>query len=261
MGNSSFSRAVSAEILKLRSTVALKLALIYPIIPVFIYGLIMFYFQEKIADNKMNTWAFFISIVWNFWSSFAFLPLIGLQTILINNLENANNGWRNLFSLAFSRNKIYLAKLLTVIFLILISLVSLSFYIYLYGIICSVAFPQLNFQNHSIPLTLFVNPLLVLVGSLAIICLHYFFSAFVKNVFTCFGATVFVTILGLFLIQKEDIAIYFPWSWPALSSHSFNNGMNASQLGEKSLALSLLFFLIITVIGLRNESKWNKISQ
>ena len=258
MQNNQYSKAVKAELLKIKSTVAIRLALVYPLIPVLIYGIVMFYFQEKVMNNHGNTWQFFNTIVWNFWSSFAFLPLIGLQTILINNLENSNNGWRNLFSLPFPRKHIYMSKLSIVILLTILSLAALSIYVLLYGLICSFMVPQFGFQNYQIPLEFLYKPAFVAIGSLGVISVHYFLSVFVKNIYISFGAAIFFTIISLFLIQKENIAIYSPWSWGALSSHielksngSFQSGMTASLL---SIGLSIF----VIVLGLIKEKSWNK---
>src|SRR5690606_25315715 len=130
-----------------------------------------------------------------------------------------------------------------VILLTILSLAALSIYILLYGLICSFMVPQFGFQNYQIPLQFLYKPVFVAIGSLGVISVHYFLRVFVKNIYISFGVATFFTILSLFLIRKEHIAIYSPWSWGALSSHigltsngSFQAGMTASLL---SIGLSI----------------------
>jgi len=214
----------------------------------------MFYYQERIEAKKIDSWIFFSNVVWNFWSSFALLPLVALQTIISNNLESSNGGWRNIFSLSVSRTSIYIAKMLVVALLIFISLCMLSTYVYLYGMIATTFFKSLNFQDYYPPLLLLYLPCIVMGSSLGIISIHYFFSVFLKNVYTSFGFGIFVTMIGLFLIQKQNLAIFFPWGWPALSSTYSNNG-EINSVWYIALISSILTCMVVTTLGLLSERK------
>lgn len=207
------------ELIKIRSTPAFKIALMAPLSVVLIYSFVLVYYQKRFLSNPIDTWEFYSTIIWNFWSSLAFLPLIGIQTALVNDIEHSNQGWRNIFSLPIPKWVIYISKLLTMILLLLISQIALSIWTVIGGYTLQFLWPSLGFQKYALSFLLFSRPLVSLAGALTIIAIHNFMSTYFRNMFVSVGYSVVFAIATMFIIQNENINVFVPWCWPALATN------------------------------------------
>jgi hypothetical protein len=115
-----FSRVVSAEVLKLRRTLALRLAALTPLtIVILVFGI---YAQRHGAPppgtNPLTGFAQLILTMW----TIILLPLYaGLVAALLASIEHQGDNWRHLLALPVRRSFIYAAKWVAGIALLLVS--------------------------------------------------------------------------------------------------------------------------------------------
>src|SRR5574340_188865 len=105
-------RALSAELLKLKRTLALWLAFALPAVIVFLFFLNYFQRGEFLIREDADSWKWLAQNVLILWSML-FLPLFtALETALLSGLEHSEKNWKHLFALPIPRWTIYTAKLL-----------------------------------------------------------------------------------------------------------------------------------------------------
>src|SRR5215831_17453219 len=120
-------RVLSAELLKLRRTNALRLVAIAPLS---IVVLLTFFFTQApsmIGRQREDSWISLARIMFVFWALLVLPLYIALQTALVAALEHAENQWKLILARPVPRWTIYLAKLfVAVAFLFLRLLVLLA---------------------------------------------------------------------------------------------------------------------------------------
>lgn len=240
-----FLRVLYTEWLKTKSTVALKVAYLSPILVVLLYTALIVADNDKMAENNVDVWSWQVGAVWRFWSGLPLTFIIGVLTGLVNNIENANGGWKNIYTLPIERSVFDLAKLTISMLLILLNLVLTSVYTLLSVYALSLFFPDLNISNTERVNVLFWIPFSVFLGSLGIIAIHHFLSRVIPNLFVTLTISCFLTLSTLMAIYASDLSEFYPWCWPLLSSFTFKeNGVFNSGV----VLLSGLVFMICTSI-------------
>lgn len=112
-----YLRALSAEIVKLKHTLALRLAIIIPSIIVFR--------GSSYLQNTEDPMLWLGRQTIFFWTFLALSLFITLETALLAGLEHSQNNWKHLFALPIPRSMIYAAKQTAAIILVGISFVAL----------------------------------------------------------------------------------------------------------------------------------------
>lgn len=108
---SSFVRALSAESLKLRRTLALRMCLVTPAVVVALTVLQLALTDASIAkDNPAATWKAFSGAAFALWA-FLMMPLfVTLEASLLAGIEHSDRQWKHLLALPVPRSAHYLAK-------------------------------------------------------------------------------------------------------------------------------------------------------
>lgn len=207
----SLSRALHAEVLKLRRTRALWLAVGAPLAVVLLFGLLVVTGGASPAETG---WTASAQGMLGLWSMLMAPLYVALETALINAIDHQADGWTHLFALPVPRWSIHTAKLL-----LAVVLVGLSSLLLAGGLLGTMALLQATGigTGASIPGRLIGTGTLYSYGAtLGIVALHHALSLRVQGFEWPLGvgiaATVFATQVG-----RSEYWFLFPWSYPTVA--------------------------------------------
>ncbi len=229
-----FLRACSSELLKLRRTLALRLAVLMPLLLV----LLQFSYVLRVRHLRGSLWQNLIQGTMGW--SILMLPLTAaLLTALLAGIEHRENNWKLLFALPVSRSAMYAAKLVIAQALLAISHLTLWAGLLAAGLLLHALFPALKYGP---------APWLELLGKLAL--MHLAACALISiHLWTSVRARSFTVPLGLGIgavmvsvAGARDWAMtLYPWMLPA-------NTTSPDRL-PAALALGIFGGLALSILG------------
>lgn len=218
-------RAVRAEWLKLKRTLALWLAPLAPLVIVALQVAMVlqrqdYYRQQQHAD-PWDQYAGQTVFLW----AMLMLPLfITLETALLANLEHSNQQWKHLFALPVPRWMIYAAKQFSGMVLIGLSMVSLYVFTVLSGLGLRLAAPGLGFEA-PVPWVGILQYIgLAYLASWLIISIHTWI-ALRWHSFVVASASGIVAMIVAVLLFESDYAQWYPWTYAGLMTASLREGL------------------------------------
>lgn len=211
-----FLRALSAELLKLKRTAALLVALISLYVVVTIFFLFTFFEGGRIfGSGQIDAWRWLAESTFVTWAGF-FLPLaVGLETALAAAIEHRADGFRRLFAMPLRRTTLYQAKQASVLLLVALSFALLALGVLAAGWVLRATHPGLGFGEPA-PVGLLLR--LALFGALS----SFFLLAvqtWVSLVRRDFAAPIALAVLAtvaLLALRSLDASWlpYHPWAYP-----------------------------------------------
>ncbi|MFC2160037.1 ABC transporter permease [Acidobacteriota bacterium] len=239
-----YFRALSAEMIKLKHTLALRLAIIIPsIIALLQFSIILFRGQSYLQNAEAPMlWLGRQTIF--FWTFLALSLFITLETALLAGLEHSQNNWKHLFSLPIPRAMIYAAKQTAGLILVGISFLALVMYIYLTEIGLALLKPELGFSLHLPWIEILKHAALAYIGSLILIVLHTWVGLRWHNFVVAVSFGISMTIIGLLLINS-DWARFYPWTLPVLI---LNRSIKGSPIVAELLVIGF-GSIVIALLG------------
>jgi hypothetical protein len=217
------ARALSAETLKARRTLALWLALITPAVVIgvqlaMIWDRRAYYRQNGIVRGAWMEYGAETMVMWGL----LMLPLfVTLETALVGQWEHANAGWKRLFSLPVPRGAIYAAKQVASALLIGLSIVALIALIVLSGLSMRVWLPGVGFEA-AVPLWAFTKyGLMMFLGAWLLIAIQTWVAQRWSGFAVACGVGVAMTVAGVLVIQSAWSS-YYPWVLPVLVGNGFS---------------------------------------
>jgi len=212
----SLRRALSAESLKLRRTLALRLALALPAVPCALQLLNYLQRGETLLPEGVNPWAWLAQNVLIIWSVFLLPLFVALETSLLSGIEQASQGFKHLHALPVPRWSIQAAKLLTAFGLMGVATVCLWAYTLAAGGALRLLKPGLGFDQPIPWWQILLTALLAYAASWFMLAVHVFISlrwpGLVLNVGVALGA-LFVS----FAVTNTSLWRVWPWSLPAVA--------------------------------------------
>lgn len=217
-----FLRVLRSEFLKLKRTVALKMAVA---VPAAIVALLFFVtsqspFTMLHRGGTSNDWVAFARVHFLLWGLLA-LPLsITLQCALVAGLDHAENQWKALLARPVPRRTFYLAKLTVVA-----SLLALSTAVLLAGIFAAgMVLPRMQvaapFRGPA-PVAEIVRQAFTM-AALALLAtsIQHWMSLRFRSFAASMGAGVIAMVIGYGMVVASQAnggwPQYFPWSLPML---------------------------------------------
>lgn len=214
---SHYGRALYAEVLKLKGTLALRLTLIAPLVVVALVTL-QWLLQRNSPVGKDATpesvWVDYTGAIVGIFT-FLMLPLyITLQSALLAQLEHQDRQWKHLLALPLPRSSFYLAKLVVLALLVLLSMLLLALVLIPLG-------GQLLQLRASIPFGGWpdIAELLQRVGEVylctsLLIALHTFIALRWKSFTVAVSIGMSATVMGFIIGQSPEFGPWFPWTMP-----------------------------------------------
>jgi hypothetical protein len=218
------ARALNAERLKTKRTLALWLAPIAPLVIVALQVAITVQRQEYYRNQDIaQSWTGHGGQIVFLWAVLMLPLFITLETALLSNLEHNNYQWKHLFSLPISRWTIYAAKQISGMTIIGLSMASLYVYVALSGLLLRVLTPGLGFEA-PVPWVEFLRYIaLTYVASWLILSIHTWvglrWHSFVLASAVGIGAMVVAVVLF-----QSDWGRFYPWTMPCLVAYGLENG-------------------------------------
>ena len=240
----SLFRACSAELLKLKSTLAFWLALVAPLA----MGALQFLVVQRnglvYLEAGESAWEYYGGQTINFFALLMLPLFVTLETALASNMEHTSQQWKQLFALPLPRSAIYAAKLFAGLVLIGVSLVGLLAVIVLSGWLLNTLHPDLGF-GAPIPWEyLFKMVGMVYLGSWLLIAIHTWIGLRWQSFALASAVGIVLTVAGMMVINS-DYAPYYPWTLPAVAELTFSRGGDPSA----GLAAAAAGFLVVSVLG------------
>jgi lantibiotic transport system permease protein len=217
-----FLRALSAELLKTKRTLAFWLTLLAPL-PIALMLLMIFLQQGEQIGQRDNRWYSLTQnslVVWGL----LMLPLfVTLETGLLSALEHGNKTWKQLYALPLPRWTIYAAKQFVGMGLIGLSMAFLLPMVIGVGILLNRIRPTMGFAAPIPWPTILQAYLFTYLASWLIISLHLWVSAHWPSFVVAMGAGIVTTVAGVLVIESDWAGVY-PWTLPGLVAINFIKG-------------------------------------
>jgi hypothetical protein len=205
--------SLRAEVLKMRRTRALWLAVGAPLAVVVLYLLLI---GTGAVDPAETSWAQTSMAMLGMWT-FLMLPLyVALETALINAVDHEARGWTHLFALPVPRGAIHAAKLCMAL-----ALVGLSSVVLAGGILGAIAAFQAAGVAADDPLpwrAVLGGAARGYGGALGLVAIHHGLSMRLRGFEWPLGIGIVATIFATQISQSSAYWPVFPWSYPAVAT-------------------------------------------
>lgn len=207
-------RALSAEMVKLRGTLALWMSLVAPALVVAVVVLQMLATEPRGGLPPDQAWQRFAQGVLALWA-FLMLPLfVTLEAALLAALEHGTQQWRHLLALPLPRGVHYLAKWLALASLLLIAQAALTALIGLGGGVLMTFKPAVGLGGPP-PWEFIVRAgALVFAASLLLVALHTWLAVRWRSFAVACGVGMGATLMGFLIGQSPRFGPWYPWSLP-----------------------------------------------
>ncbi len=234
----SIQRALHAEMLKLKRTLAFRLVFAAPVPVVMLAAVVVW---EKSSENPhFDMWDTLSKVAMGSWSIFILPLLITLETALLNHIDHSDKTWKHIFALPIPRSAVYLAKLAVSHMLIALSCALLVLLLVLSGL------SLINLRDGlaasgAPPIGLMIkNGTMVWLSSGLIIAIHHWISIRWSAYTVSLGAGIAGTFFAIFS-SGVRLGEYFPWLLPA-------NALSPERSGS-ALWLGIVGGVVVAAAG------------
>jgi len=242
-------RALRAEALKIKRTLALWLVLIGPL-SVVAFATLIFMQSSQFINSDTNPWQMIGNNSFGMWAILALPLFIALETALLGQLEHGNAGWKQIFAQPNPRWATYIAKQAITLGVIGLSQIALIVEVILAVVLMRAlnVHPDVNYGT-PIPWAAFARAgLFSYVAAWLIIAIHTWVGLRWPNFAVAIAAGVVASVAG-FMAANGELGWYFPWSIAALSSSAGLRPEIDAHLLPVALTISIVGTLIVSVLG------------
>ncbi len=210
------SKAVSAEFLKLKRTLAVRLAVAAPLAVVLLNFFI--YSQGRGADTPgANPLIGFAQINFTMWTILVLPLYVALAAALVAGVDHQSNGWKQMLALPVSRQSVFASKWMAAAALVLLSAVVFAFGISIAALVLRAIRP--TFRSASIPAGLVTLRSLQTFGAAClIVSIHTWVSLRYRTFIAGLGlgiGGVFILLGGVARSGLGTFIVYvYPWALP-----------------------------------------------
>lgn len=235
-------RALHAESLKLKRTLAFRMIFVAPLLVALLQFFIAlnqrrvpadFKFWEATFRNSLSVWAIFM------------LPLlITLETALLAGIEHSEKQWKHLLALPVPRYTIYAAKWLVALLLALLSTLVLCALLVLAGYVLLGIRPDYASRHGPDYGWLLRHAALIWLAAWLITALHTWISLRWASFTVALGAGVAGTFFALFAASAR-IGKYYPWLLPVNTMDM----VTGDPRSRAALLLGISGGVVVAVLG------------
>jgi hypothetical protein len=207
-------RAVSAETLKLKRTLAVWMILIAPSVVVGLNFVMLLDRSGNFLSQADSPWQALTQNVLLFWALMMLPLFVTLETALLGSVDHASQQWKHLYALSIPRWTIYAAKAIIALILIGASTLVLWGETIGAGLLLGAAKPQLAI-GWPIPAWTILQPMLLtfLIAG-CMIAVHLFVALRWQSFTFAIGFGIATAVINFMVIQSDKWSKFFPWSWP-----------------------------------------------
>lgn len=234
------ARALSAEMLKLKRTIALWMVLVAPLVVVLLQFLMMSQ-RPKFYAKVPDAWPILHGGVYSLWAV-GMLPLfVTLETALLAGIEHSQKSWKHLFALPVPRAVFYTAKLLVAAAIIAMSCAVLAAGTLAAGLILPKLMPLSTF-GPTPWLKLLTGAGSMFLASWLLIALHTWVSLRWPSFALASGVGMAATVGTLVIASSQQWWKFYPWALPL-------HATMGTQAAGLALMLGAFGGLVVAVIG------------
>jgi hypothetical protein len=217
-------RALKAEVLKMKRTLALWLAFLAPLaVVVFILLGFLDRGEEWLGTGLDNAWVEFAQSVDMFWALLMLPLFITLQTALLASLEHRSEQWKYLYALPVPRWVVVAAKQAVGAALMCLSHLMLICFTLLGGWLLWLLRPGLGFHV-AIPWIQLLKPVVTAyLASWLILAIHTWVALRWRSFVVASAAGIVLTVAGVIVVNSEWGSFY-PWALAGLIVNGLNKG-------------------------------------
>ncbi len=236
-------RAMSAELLKTKRTLAFWMTLVTPSVVCILQFLILMRVKGGYGGEG-DAWIPTAQNIFGLWAILALPLFITLETALLAQVEHSEKHWKHLFALPIPRWATYAAKWFTGAILLLLGQVFLMAATLAIGYLARWLKPEIGF-GPSAPLGWIAQVL----GEMFLIALlmhsiHTWISLHFRSFTVAVGVGMAAAVSNIILINAEEGPRYFPW---ALTVNALPQNQGAA-LGY-ALAVGIAGAVLIALLG------------
>lgn len=237
--------ALKAEQLKIKRTLALRLAPLAPMVIIALQIAIVVERQAYFRSQELTSaWGEYGGQTIFLWTVLMLPLFITLETALLGNLEHNQLQWKHLFALPIPRAAIYAAKQIGAMVIIGLSMAALYAYIVASGLCLRVLAPGLGFEAPVPWLALLRTVGLSFLASWLIISFHTWVSLRWHSFVLASAVGIAALVIAVVLIQS-DWSVWYPWTMPGLVANSLEEG----QWPGSQLLVGSLGGLAVALLG------------
>lgn len=207
----SLVRALHAELLKLKRTLAFRVVFVLPLLIALLQFLVIL--RTKTYARGFNLWQTHPMNSFQIWAVFMMPLLIALVTALLNGIEHSDKQWKHLFALPVPRYAVYFAKLIVAQGLILTSTLVLAVFTVIVGVAGTYLRTELANAGPVPYVWLAKQVAFVWLASWLIIAIHTWISMRWSGFPIALGAGIGGTFFALFA-AGASLGKYYPWLLP-----------------------------------------------
>jgi hypothetical protein len=218
------ARALYAESLKMKRTLALKMVILAPVavvlLTLFMVSQASFSTLHRAGNTSVDPWRALVRVNFQFWALLMLPMYVTLQTALIAGLDHADNQWKALFARPVARWATYVAKLAVVAAMVAASAVILVACVLAEGRLLHLLDADIGFgATAPVPL-LAVQGLQITGLAFLFLTIQHWVSLRWRtfSIAIGFGIVAMVTSFAMLLAAGPygTWPQYFPWSLPML---------------------------------------------
>lgn len=247
---SALLRALCAERLKLRDTLALWLCVLAPLLVV-VFATLMFWTNPNMAMNGVDPalrWRAFMDQPLAMWARMMLPLFVTLEAALLAGLEHGNYQWKHLLALPLPRGTHYLAKLFMLLGLVVLATAVLCLLIPLGGLLIRNA-PDAPLIG-SLPLAhLCTSALAAIAAGSLMIAVQTFIAIRWRSFPVAMSSGVAATMIAMFVPTDGSFGEFFPWAMPGVvmtgDVHQWHTAVIVGMVG----------FCIVAALGVWDFSR------
>lgn len=207
----SLVRALHAEVLKLKRTLAIRMIFVAPLV----VGTLAFFIlsQRRNIGPEFKMWELLSEVSQGTWAVFMMPLMITLETALLNGIDHGEKNWKHLFALPIPRYAVYAAKLIVAQALILASTLFLIVVSILIGLVMMRLRPAMANAGAPPYGSMFKHAAMIWLAAWLIIAIHTWISIRWSGIALALGAGIGGVFFALFAASAR-VGKFYPWLLP-----------------------------------------------
>jgi ABC-2 type transport system permease protein len=238
------TRALSAETLKLRRTLALWLALLTPGALVFLEVAGATQRQGNLLQPGVNRWQMMFEHLFSIWVMLVLPLFITLETALLGQLEHGNDTWKLAHTQPIPRWATLAAKQLWALGLAVLGMLTLIGLTLLGGAVLDLIMPELYIEPPIPWGEMFRQTGIALLAAGIILAIHTWIGLRSRSFVVASAVGIGMTIAGL-ILRGLDWAEYLPWTMPAAALYQYYEGAAIAAY----LVIGSVGWLALSLVG------------
>ena len=205
-------RALSAETLKLRGTLALWMCLVAPatVAALYMLQMVVMDYGNRPAMAPDEAWKMYAQAVLALWTILMLPLFVTLEAALLAGLEHGNQQWKHL--LALPRSAHYLAKSVARVGLVALSMLVLCLLVPAGGWLLDLLQPRFGIGGPPPMRVVFSHAAIAFGAALLMVALQGWIALRWRSFTIAVASGMTATVVGYLVGQSERFGHWYPWS-------------------------------------------------